>query len=382
MNAEAIQVLLIEDSPSEARLIQETLAEAKQFSFSVERADRLSSGLARLASGGIQVVLLDLSLPDSQGLETLDTVHAKGPGVPIVVLTGLDDVMVGAEAVKRGAQDYLVKGFPEGQLVARALCYAIERHRMSEELECARLQQLRQQERLNRELEAQNKDLEEFAYVASHDLREPLRKIISFGGLLRRDLGGNLPDRAARDLKFIIEAAERMRRLVEDLLSLSRASRGQADRERFSLDECADAALSALHTTIEETGALIERDPLPELWAERTPITQLYQNLIANALKFVDGRRPHIRLTARKEGEEWILGVADNGIGINPEYAEQIFSPFQRLNSREEYDGSGIGLAICRKTVERHGGKIWVESDPGVGSHFKFYLAQRRAERA
>ena len=260
--------------------------------------------------------------------------------------------------------------------------YAIERQRLTVELDNTRLEQLHHQQRLNRQLALQNRELEEFAYVASHDLQEPLRKLVAFGGLLRRDLGGDISQNVARDLHFIEESAVRMQKLVEDLLELSRASRAGLRRDKVSMESCADAALEALQFTVEQTGAAIKRDALPELWGDARMITQLYQNLIGNALKFRGETAPQIHLTAQFEGQRWILGVKDNGIGIKPEYASQIFTAFQRLHARDEYEGSGIGLAICRRAVERHGGKIWAESGTGKGSHFKFFLGPRQKERS
>lgn len=227
----------------------------------------------------------------------------------------------------------------------------------------------------NAALARKNAELDEFSSVASHDLQEPLRKLISFSELLKTDLGGDLPERAATDIKFITEAASRMRSLVEDLLTLSRAGRSVMKREHVSLEECADRAIAALAARIEETHAVLEREPLPAVIGDATLLTQLYQNLMGNALKFhAADRQPVIRLTVEQKDGVWELGVKDNGIGIKPEYREQIFAPFRRLHGRGEFDGSGIGLAICRKAVERHGGHIWVESEPDQGSHFKFTL--------
>lgn len=377
----ATRVLLVEDNPAEARLIREMLADVAGGEFSIDHVEKLSEALSLIQNQGADAVLLDLTLPDSRGLETIERVREQSPQVPIVVLTGLDDDAIGVEAVKSGAQDYLAKNQAGGYLLARTLRYAIERQRVRIELQEARVTQLRQQERLNRELAIRNKDLEEFAYVASHDLQEPLRKMISFSDLLRRDLGDAVNEKVDRDVGFIRDSAERMQRLVDDLLALSRASRSPKEREQLALDQCVDAALEALQVRIEERGAVVERDVLPEVWGDRTILTQLYQNLISNAVKFNDQKPPRIHITAIKKVDRWIFGVADNGIGINPEYASQVFRPFQRLHSSHEYEGSGIGLAICQKAVERHGGEIWIEPSPLGGSHFRFFLGERTLPR-
>jgi len=246
---------------------------------------------------------------------------------------------------------------------ARALSEAVERKQSETDLLAAL-----------HELERKNAELDEFTYVASHDLQEPLRKLISFGDLLRKDVGDELPERAARDLGFITDAARRMQTLVQDLLSLSRFGSSAMRLVLLPLDDCVDSALEALDERVMETGAEVVRDELPGISADRTLLTQLYQNLIGNALKFVGTERPRIHLTAELENGHHVLGVRDNGIGIKPEHAEQIFIPFKRLHGRAEYSGSGIGLAICRKVVERHGGRIWVESEPGKGAHFRFTL--------
>jgi light-regulated signal transduction histidine kinase (bacteriophytochrome) len=224
-------------------------------------------------------------------------------------------------------------------------------------------------------LEDKNEELDRFVYVASHDLQEPVRKLISFSQLLERDVDTDLNEKARRDLHYITDSARRMQQLVQDLLALSHADRSTMQQDWASLDDCAQRALDALAVRVEQTDASVVRETLPEVWGDHTMLTQLYQNLISNALKFIrPGNRPMVHLTAEREGDTWVLGVRDNGIGIEPQYATQIFAPFQRLHRRDQYEGTGIGLAICQTTVERHGGRIWVESTPGVGSQFKFTL--------
>jgi PAS domain S-box-containing protein len=226
------------------------------------------------------------------------------------------------------------------------------------------------------ELQQKNQELDEFTYVASHDLQEPVRKLVSFSKLLEQDLGDALNEQVARDLQFIVNAAGRMRQLVQDLLALSRAGRSAMKSERISLDGCREDALYALQMRMEETGAKLQWDELPTVVGDHTMLTQLYQNLIGNALKFTTDEVPEVHLTVKDDGDQWILGVKDNGIGMKPEHAERIFKPFQRLHRRDQYEGTGIGLSICKKTVERHGGRLWVESNPGEGAHFKFTLSK------
>jgi PAS domain S-box-containing protein len=223
-------------------------------------------------------------------------------------------------------------------------------------------------------LEATNRELEEFAYIVSHDLQEPLRTLSFFSDSLQHELGDILPEQSRQDLRFITTAAERMQQLVRDLLALSRAGRADLKRERVNLAECVQAALTALSTRLKETSAAIEVGELPEVFGDRTLLTQLFQNLIGNAVKFAGPQTPQVSISAQRREGSWVVGVRDNGIGIKPEYAQKIFAPFQRLHAQAEYEGTGIGLAICRKVVQRHGGKIWVDSVPGEGAHFQFEL--------
>ncbi len=235
-------------------------------------------------------------------------------------------------------------------------------------------------EQANSELQLRNQELDEFTYIASHDLQEPLRKLIAFSDVLREDMAANDQKEVHRDLEIIASAAQRMQTLVKDLLALSRSGRQSMAWEEVDLSDCVDLVMDTLEVRVREQRAVVEQDSLPAVMGDRTLLVQLYQNLISNALKFQGDAPPRIRITAEKLEEDWILGVVDNGIGIKSEYAEQIFAPFKRLHGRGEYEGTGIGLAICRKIVERHGGKIWVESAPGEGAHFKFTMGAQEGE--
>jgi light-regulated signal transduction histidine kinase (bacteriophytochrome) len=229
--------------------------------------------------------------------------------------------------------------------------------------------------RENAELVRKNADLEDFTDVASHDLQEPLRKLISFSSMLEDDLGVDLSERAREDLDHIRDASRRMQVLVQDLFSLSRAGKQALAPEVISLDRCVDTVLAELATRIEETGAEITREDLPRVHGDPTLVTQVYQNLIGNALKFTrSDAKPVVRLSAKQINGHVVLSVKDNGIGIKPDYLQQIFAPFKRLHGRDEYDGAGIGLAICAKAVQRHDGEIWAESKLGEGSTFSFTL--------
>ncbi len=230
------------------------------------------------------------------------------------------------------------------------------------------------------DLKATQHELEQFVYVASHDLQEPVRSLVAYSTLLREDLGEELRGEAAIDLGYIEKAAKRMQTLIADLLAFSRVGRAAMKTETVSLDECVDESLEALRSRLEQSGVRIERQALPTVVGDRTLLTQLYQNLLSNAVKFTRAGEPVVELTAQQTGDVWTLGVRDNGIGLEPEYAEQIFEPFKRLHGITKYQGTGIGLAICRKSVERHGGRIWVESKPAEGAHFKFTLPNRGNE--
>lgn len=225
-----------------------------------------------------------------------------------------------------------------------------------------------------RELARSNADLEQFANVASHDLQEPLRMVASYTQLLAKRYGGRLDDRADRWIGYAVDGANRMQTLINDLLEYSRVGTRGGELSPVSAQAALEAALANLRIAIREAGAEVTHTPLPVVQGDGTQLIQLFQNLIGNAVKFRGEQAPQVVVSATLEGDEWVFSVRDNGIGIPPEFTERIFVIFQRLHERERYAGTGIGLAICKRIVERHGGRIWLETAPGAGCTFFFTL--------
>ena len=224
------------------------------------------------------------------------------------------------------------------------------------------------------ELARSNRDLEQFAYAASHDLQEPLRMVASYTQLLAERYGGKLDENADKFLGYAREGALRMQVLIRDLLAFSRVVQAGVTGKNVDCDVALEEALQSLTAAIEESGAVVTHTALPNVWANQTQMAQVFQNLIGNAIKFRNGAPPKCAVSAEKSGRNWLFSVSDNGIGIAPEDAGNIFVAFQRLHARTEYPGNGIGLAICKKIIEHYGGTIWVESQVGQGSTFKFTL--------
>ena len=224
------------------------------------------------------------------------------------------------------------------------------------------------------ELNRSNEELGQFAYIASHDLQEPLRMVASYTQLLARRYKGKLDSDADEFISFAVDGASRMQRLIQDLLAFSRVSSKGQDLQETSSEQSLERALLNLRGAIEESHALVTHDPLPKVMADETQLIQLFQNLVANGIKYQNPGIPKVHISAENGGEKWIFSVKDNGLGIDPRYFEKIFGMFQRLHKREEFAGTGIGLAICKKIVDRHGGSISVDSQPGHGATFSFAL--------
>ncbi len=227
-----------------------------------------------------------------------------------------------------------------------------------------------------RELQRSNTELEQFAYVASHDLQEPLRKVASFCQLLEKRYKGQLDERGDQYIEFAVDGAKRMQQLINDLLAFSRVGRVTSELQVVELDDVLRHALTSLSAAIEESDAEVTVPPsLPRVRGEASLLAGVFQNLVGNALKFRSREeRPRIEVTLARVGDDWQFAVTDNGIGIEPDYAERIFMIFQRLHPKDVYAGTGIGLAMCRKIIEYHGGRIWLDTDAGAGTTFRFTL--------
>jgi light-regulated signal transduction histidine kinase (bacteriophytochrome) len=241
--------------------------------------------------------------------------------------------------------------------------------------------QRRQAEALQRrtdELARSNAELEQFAYVASHDLQEPLRMVASFTQLLAERYGDRLDETAHRWIAFATDGAQRMQALISDLLTLSRVGATPPTRERVNMTHVVTHALTIHDAALREAGGEVIAESLPTVYGDEGQLVQVMQNLIGNAIKFRRDSVPlRIRVTAERRADDWLFRVEDNGIGFDMRYAEQIFAMFKRLHPRSRHPGTGIGLAICRKVIDRHGGRIWAESTPGAGTTFFFTLAHQ-----
>lgn len=286
----------------------------------------------------------------------------------------LEQVSAGARAVARGTFDQRIAATGPSDIRQLAADVDGMRTRLVDELAFSE-ESRRLLDEQTAELKRSNTELEQFAYVASHDLQEPLRKVSSFTQLLQRRYGSQLDERADQYIGFAVDGANRMQILINDLLAFSRVGRVHNDHARVDLEEILNRTLDTLSVPIEETGAEITHDPLPEAVGDATQLGMLWQNLLSNSLKFrAPDRRPVIHIGVTRDGDVWEFAVSDNGIGIGPEFADKVFVIFQRLHTRESYPGTGIGLAMCKKVVEFHDGTIRIDLDHTPGTRVVFTL--------
>ena len=379
MTLRPIKLLLVEDNPGDANLLRLMLEEPGSAQFEIAVAPRLSQVQPLLNEGIVDAILLDLSLPDSHGLDTLGSVRAMAPAVAIVVMTGLEDEAVGVQAVRESAQDYLVKGQVDSKTLVRALQYAIERKRTATELE-------EKNEELQRESIAKSQILS----TVSHELKTPLTSIIGYVDRLlhRRDTVGPLNERQERYLENVQLDSRRLKILIDDILDISHIEAGslELDLNTLQVQPEIEHVIGSIQNQFSDKGIHLVRDIPPELppvKADQLRFSQIVTNLLTNAHKY-SLAGASVTIAAYEGADSVQIDVCDTGIGISREDQTRLFTKFFRadnsLTRRES--GTGLGLCIVKHLIEAHGGSIWVESQEGKGSTFSFTLPSEAAAPA
>jgi len=371
-----LRVLHVEDNGLDAELVALALRKGS-FQISVVVVQTEAEFEQQLRAHHPDIVLADFNLPQWHGMQALEVMRREEVDIPLILVSGALGDVTAVECIKRGATDYVLKDglarLPDAVSRAMQEKLSLRLRRQAEEDLAQKV----------KDLARSNADLEQFAYVASHDLQEPLRMVTAYTQLIAERYRGKLDENADRFIAYASEGALRMQTLIQDLLAFSRVGKRESVCGRVDCDAAMAEVMMSMGPAIQETGALAKYDTLPTVWADRSQMKQLFQNLVGNAIKFRGQDPPVISVKAEKTGEQWLFSVTDNGIGISPEHAQHIFVVFQRLHTREEYPGNGIGLSICKKIIERSGGKIWVEAAPGHGSVFKFtWPCERPADQA
>lgn len=367
-----VNILIVDDRPENLFAMAELLNDP---SYRTITAESGREALRRLLDTEFAVIILDVRMPDMDGFETAACIrqrdHSRHTPIIFVTAVGKDTASV-KKGYAFGAVDYLFKPVVPMILKAKVSVFAdLYRNRIMEK-------------RARKALADSNRELEKFAYIASHDLQEPLRKVRSFAELLARQYNGRLDDRADEFIHYITDGAERMQRLINRLLEYSRLTTRACRPSRADMNRLAADVVKGIDLTLKEKEAVIIIGPLPVLNVDAVQMGRVFQNLILNAVKFCGDGPPHITVSAeqaddrnppRESDESWLFRVQDQGIGMEPDQTKRIFDLFQRLHPRSEYPGEGMGLAICNKIISRHGGRIWAQSPgPGEGTTVSFIL--------
>jgi signal transduction histidine kinase len=362
-----LRVLLVEDNPADVELELLTLRK-DGFEVSSDVVQTAEEFTVRVRTTRYDLILADYNLPQWKGTEALDILSRERLDIPLILVTGYLGEEKAVDYIKQGATDCVLK-----DRLAR-LPPAVRRAREEKQLRDQRRQAEEELAQKVAELARSNAELEQFAYVASHDLLEPLRMIANYTQLLAERYRGKLDEQADKYIAYSVDGATRMQALIQDLLKFSRVGRQEIESRTTDCRAVVEQALKNLQASIFESGGVVNFSGLPVLKADPGQLTQVFQNLIGNAIKFHGPETPTIQIEAEKKDHEWVITVSDNGIGIPAENREDIFVIFRRLHTRTEYAGNGIGLSICKKIVERHGGKIWIEAQAKPGCCFKFTL--------
>jgi|HubBroStandDraft_2_1064218.scaffolds.fasta_scaffold06801_3 signal transduction histidine kinase len=369
MEANPLQILVVEDNQGDVRLLREMLSCERPGEFELTHVSRLDEAEAHLAKGGVDIILLDMGLPDGRGMDTVRRTHAAASGVPIIVLTGLDDEAIATEAMTQGAQDYMIKGQIESRALPRALRHAIERFRMREESDRMRSRQM------------QLKD--EFFSHVSHELRSPLTVIRQFATILADRLAGDLNPEQGQYLEVILRNVKQLQSMVDDLFEVTGIGAGKLriDLERASVSEAVAYTANSLQGAAKAKGITLSSDvrgELPAVYADPMRLRQALVILVDNAIKFTPANGT-VKIHARvldEDADRLVLEVSDSGCGISPEMCERIFERlFQAQDpSAAGRKGLGLGLYICKELVTRQGGQIRVQSACGQGAVFSVTL--------
>lgn len=366
-----VRVVLVDDVGALRALYRSILEEKGPFEVVGEAADG-QEAIETVDEHAPDLVLLDLSMPGMDGLEALPRIKDKVPGADVVILSGFLEERLGRKARELGASGYIEKGDKPEELVGKIveiLDFDVPREQQGSGARNGALPSTT----------PSDEELSAFAYAASHDLQEPLRMVRSYLSLLEERYQQKLDADGAEMIRYASEGAERMQEMIDALLAYARIETRGDPMQPVDLDDVLDDALANLSLRIEETRAEIDRDPLPDVTADPAQLTELLQNLVGNAIQYAEDR-PCIRVRAEDRGDVVGLRVEDDGPGIPPEEQDRIFSMFQRGSTAGEVDGSGMGLAICKRIAERHGGSIHVDSTPGEGTTFDVRLPKQPPE--
>jgi two-component system sensor histidine kinase/response regulator len=360
--AAAPSILIVDDRKENLVATEKAL---KHLDATIFKAISGNEALSLMLRNRFAIVLLDVQMPEMNGFETamLMQEHESMRNVPIIFVTAISkEEKYATQAAEIGAVDYIFKPINPDILRSKVKVY-LDLYVQREEIL-----------KLNRTLSRSNADLEQFAYVASHDLQEPLRMVATYTELLSEHYKDSLDEKAAKYINYAVDGAKRMQQLVRELLAYSRVDSQGQKPTAIKAGVVVKNVLDSLKMAIEEAHAEIVCEELPTVRADTVQLAQVFQNLIGNALKFRGKEPSRIHISAERSNDKWVFRVKDNGIGIEKQYAEVVFQMFQRLHERGRYDGNGIGLAIAKKIVERHGGRIWFDSEPEKGSTFYFTL--------
>ncbi|MCA9541975.1 MAG: response regulator [Myxococcales bacterium] len=369
-----LRVLLIEDNPGDAVLIREALSESRGPVFALDVRPSLTAGIEALAHGNYDALLLDLSLPECRGLNTLIRLRAASVSLPTLVLSGLDDEDTALGALQAGAQDYLVKGRFDGQLLSRALRYAIERKRTRDEIQALNAELESRVQQRTAELGLANQELEGFIHSITHDLRTPLRSIHGFAELLSDEYADQLDGEGRDYLERLVAGTERLEAVLDALLALSRLTRTTLRWEMLDLTALARRVAADQRRAWPDHPVDVEVEGGMTAVGDPRLIRIALTQLLSNAWKFTRSQREP-RVSIGRAGDAFY--VRDNGIGFDMAHSGTLFKPFQRLHSEHGYEGIGVGLATAWRIIQRHGGRMWAEGAPDEGACFYFTLEQR-----